>query len=61
MNLGVMTVPSFLSLYLRLRADYINAAFNEIYNKYDKVEDFVVKELDIDVKTIDTIKERVLE
>ncbi|MGY9041707.1 MAG: tyrosine-protein phosphatase [Alphaproteobacteria bacterium] len=43
------------------RTNYINAAFNEIYNKYDKVEDFVVKELGIDVKTIDTIKERVLE
>ena len=43
------------------RVDYINAAFNEIYNKYDKIEDFVIKELDVGIKTIDAMKRRILE
>ena len=43
------------------RVDYINAAFNEIYSKYIKIEDFVVKELDVEAKTIDIMKKRILE
>ena len=43
------------------RVDYINAAFNEIFNKYDKIEDFVISELEVDIKTIDIMKRRILE
>ena len=43
------------------RIDYINAAFNEIFNKYDKIEDFVISELEVDIKTIDIMKRRILE
>jgi len=43
------------------RIDYINAAFNEIESSYEKIEDFVVKELDIDLEVIDIIKNKILE
>ncbi len=43
------------------RSDYINAAFNEIYNRHKRVEDFVIKELNVDLETIEIIKGKILE
>ena len=43
------------------RVDYINAAFSEIYSSYNSIEDFVVKELEIDSQTLDLLKTRILE
>ena len=43
------------------RVDYINAAFSEIYSSYNSIEDFVVKELEIDRQTLDLLKTRILE
>ena len=43
------------------RVDYINAAFSEIYSSYNSIEDFVVKELEIDSLTLDLLKTRILE
>ena len=43
------------------RVDYINAAFSEIYLSYNSIEDFVVKELEINNQTVDLLKTRVLE
>jgi len=43
------------------RTDYINAAFNEIESSYEKIEDFAVKELNIDLEVIDIIKDKILE
>jgi protein-tyrosine phosphatase len=43
------------------RVDYINAAFSEIYLSYNSIEDFVVKELEINNQTVDLLKTRILE
>ena len=43
------------------RVDYINAAFNEIYSRHKKVEDFILNELYVSSKTIDTMKSKILE
>ena len=43
------------------RVDYINAALSEIYSSYNSIEDFVVKELEIDGQTLDLLKTRILE
>ena len=43
------------------RSDYINAAFNEIFNRHKRVEDFVIKELNVDLETIEIIKGKILE
>ena len=43
------------------RAEYINAAFNEIQSRYKDIEEFVVKELNIDFNVIDRIKSKILE
>tara|TARA_Y100000766_G_scaffold22265_1_gene15469 strand:+ start:72 stop:818 length:747 start_codon:yes stop_codon:yes gene_type:complete len=43
------------------RVDYINASFSEIYSSYNSIEDFVVKELEIDSQTLDLLKTRILE
>ena len=43
------------------RVDYINAAFDEIFKKYNKIEDFVINELQVDIKTVDNMKIRILE
>ena len=43
------------------RVDYINAAFDEIFKKYNKIEDFVINELQVDIKTVDNMKRRILE
>jgi len=43
------------------RVDYINAAFSEIYSSYNSIEDFVIKELEINSKTLDLLKSRILE
>ena len=43
------------------RLDYINAAFNEINSRHKKIEDFVLNELDVDIKTIENIKNKILE
>ena len=43
------------------RVDYINAAFSEIYLSYNSIEDFVVKELEINNQTVDLLKTRIFE
>ena len=43
------------------RLDYINAAFNEINSRHKRIEDFVLNELDVDTKTIENIKNKILE
>ena len=43
------------------RAEYINAAFNEIQSRYKDIEEFVVNELNIDFDVIDRIKNKILE
>ena len=43
------------------RIDYINAAFNEIESRYIKIDDFVIKELNINLDIIDKIKNKLLE
>ena len=43
------------------RVDYINAAFSEIYLSYNSIEDFIVKELEINNQTLDLLKNRILE
>ena len=43
------------------RVDYINTAFSEIYLSYNSIEDFVVKELEINNETLDLLKTRILE
>ncbi len=43
------------------RLDYINAAFNEINSRHKRIEDFVLNELDVDIKTIENIKNKILE
>ena len=43
------------------RIDYINAAFNEIESRYIKIDDFVIKELNITLDIIDKIKNKILE
>ncbi len=55
------SISETLKPLFEARADYINAAFNEIYSRYEKLEDFVIEELNVDLKTIDLIKEKILE
>ena len=43
------------------RVDYINAAFSEIFLLHNSIEDFVIKELEINSKTLDLLKKRILE
>ena len=43
------------------RIDYINAAFNEIESRHIKIDDFVMKELNIKPSIIDKIKNKILE
>ena len=43
------------------RVDYINAAFSEIYLSYNSIEDFIVKELEVNNQTVDLLKTRILE
>ena len=50
-----------LKQLLEARVDYINAAFGEIFKKYNKIEDFVINELQVDIKTVDNMKIRILE
>ncbi len=55
------TISDKIKPLFEARIDYINAAFNEIEGRYEKIEDFVVKELNIGLEVVDVIKNKILE
>ena len=55
------TTSETLRPLFEARVNYIDAAFTEIFNKYNTIEDFVITELNIESQTIDLIKSKIFE
>lgn len=55
------TTSETLRPLFEARVNYIDAAFTEIFNKYNSIEDFVISELNIESQTIDLIKSKIFE